>query len=185
MSRLPQATRESVEEDLRETFDDISSGPRGTGATGPMAVLKHSPELLRRATPLFNYLRNECSLPWHVRELALIVTARLTDCQYIWNAHVALGRQSGLNDNLIDSLRDKKPLPQLSPEESAVVNCGTEFFTTRRVSQETFDSVLAVFGRQGLVELTSLMGYYAMLAFNANAVDLGLPHETEESPLPL
>ena len=124
-----------------------------------MAVLKHSPELLRRATPLFNYLRNECSLPWHVRELAMIITARLTDYQYIWNAHVVLGRQSGLNDNLIDSLRDKKPLPQLSPEESAVVNCGTEFFTTRRVSQETFDSVLAVFGRQGLVELTSLMGF--------------------------
>ena len=111
MSRLPQATRESVEEDLRETFDDISSGPGGTGATGPMAVLKHSPELLRRATPLFNYLRNECSLPWHVRELALIVTARLTDCQYIWNAHVALDRQLSLNDNLIDSLRDKKPPP--------------------------------------------------------------------------
>ena len=185
MSRLPQATRESIKEDLRETFDDVSSGPGGTGATGPMAVLKHSPELLRRATPLFNYLRNESSLPWHVRELAMIVTARLTDCQYIWNAHVALGRQSGLNDNLIDSLRDKKPLPQLSPEESAVVNCGTEFFTTRRISQETFDSVLGAFGPQGLVELTSLMGYYAMLAFNANAVDLRLPEETEEPRLPL
>jgi hypothetical protein len=28
------------------------------------------------------------------------------------------------------------------------------------------------------------MGFYAMLAFNANTVDLGLPHATTEPPLP-
>jgi hypothetical protein len=29
------------------------------------------------------------------------------------------------------------------------------------------------------------MGFYAMLAFNANAVDLGLPREMSELPLPV
>jgi len=29
------------------------------------------------------------------------------------------------------------------------------------------------------------MGFYAMLAFNANAVDLGFPHEMAEPPLPV
>jgi len=29
------------------------------------------------------------------------------------------------------------------------------------------------------------MGFYAMLAFNANAVDLGLPQEIIEPPLPI
>ena len=184
MPRLPQPTRESVKEELRDIFDEVSAGPGGTG-TGPMSVLKNSPELARRAIPLFNYLRNESSLPQHVRELAMLTAARAMDCQYIWNAHAALGRQSGLSDNLLNSLRDKKPLPRLSAEEAAVVNCGTEFFTTHRVSQNTFDAMLNLFGSQGLVELTSLMGYYAMLAFNANAVDLGLPHESDEPPLPV
>jgi hypothetical protein len=35
------------------------------------------------------------------------------------------------------------------------------------------------------VELTTLMGFYAMLAFNVNAVDLGLPQELTELPLPV
>jgi hypothetical protein len=35
------------------------------------------------------------------------------------------------------------------------------------------------------VELITLMGFYAMLAFNANAVDLGLPQELTEPPLPM
>ena len=184
MPRLPQPTRESVKQELRDVFDEVSAGPGGVG-TGPMSVLKNSPELARRAIPLFNYLRNESSLPQHVRELAMLTAARAMDCQYIWNAHAALGRQAGLSDNLVNSLRDKKPLPRLSAEEAAVVNCGTEFFTTHRVSPNTFDAVLGLFGAQGLVELTTLMGYYAMLAFNANAVDLGLPPESDELPLPV
>jgi hypothetical protein len=35
------------------------------------------------------------------------------------------------------------------------------------------------------VELTTLMGFYAILAFNANTVDLGLPQERTEPPLPV
>ena len=134
---------------------------------------------------MFNYLRNESSLPQHVRELAMLTTARAMDCQYIWNAHAALGREAGLSNNLVDSIRDKRPLPRLSAEEAAVVNCGTEFFATHRVSENTFDAMMNLFGVQGLVELTSLMGYYAMLAFNANTVELGLPQDTAEPPLPV
>ena len=156
--------------------------------TGPMSVLKNSPEMARRAIPLFNYAGNESSLPQKVRELAMLATARSNPPRagtYIWNAHVALGRQAGLSDELVDALRDKRPLPRLADHEAAVVNMGTEFFTTHRVSQETFDLALRLFGAQGLVELTTLMGYYAMMAFNANAVDLGLPHGHTGPALPV
>ena len=184
MPRLPQVTREEVKEELRAAFDQVSAGPGGVG-TEPMSVLKNSPEMARRAIPLFNYVRNESSLPQKVRELAMLTTARANDCPYIWNAHVALGRQAGLSDQLVDALRDKRPLPRLADDEAAVVNMGTEFFTTHRVSQETFDLAVKLFGAQGLVELTTLMGYYAMLAFNANAVELGLPHGHTEPALPV
>jgi hypothetical protein len=33
--------------------------------------------------------------------------------------------------------------------------------------------------------LTALMGYYAMLSFNANAVELDLPSERTEAVLPI
>jgi 4-carboxymuconolactone decarboxylase len=184
MARIPPVTRERVREDLRRIFDEVSSGPGGVGA-GPMSVLKYSPEMSRRAIPLFNYVRNESSLPRKVRELAMLTTARAKDCSYIWNAHVTLGRQAGLSDALVDALRDRAPLPPMSVEEAAVIKLGMEFFQTNRVSQATFDIALEQFGPQGLVELTTLMGFYAMLAFNANAVDLGLPREMIEPPLPV
>ena len=184
MVRIPPVTRESVPEELRSVFDEVSSGPGGVG-TGPMSILKHSPEMARRAIPLFEYVRNESSLPWPVRELAMLTTARAKDCLYIWNAHAALGRQSGLSDALVDALRDKQPLPPLSAAEAAVINLGNEFFTASRVSEATFNAALEQFGARGVVELTTLMGFYAMLAFNANAVDLQLAHASEEPMLPV
>jgi hypothetical protein len=55
MARIPPVTRERMREDLRSIFDEVSSGPGGVG-TGPMSVLKYSPEMSRRAMPLFNFL---------------------------------------------------------------------------------------------------------------------------------
>jgi 4-carboxymuconolactone decarboxylase len=117
MARIPPVTRERVRADLRSIFDEVSSGPGGVG-TGPMSVLKYNPEMSRRAIPLFNYVRNESSLPQKVRELAMLTTARAKDCPYIWNAHVRLGRQAGLSDALINALRDREPLPPMSVERT-------------------------------------------------------------------
>ena len=115
----------------------------------------------------------------------MLVTAREMDCQFIWNAHAAFGRQSGLSDELVDSLRDKKELPALSEAESAVIDYGRELFRARRVSEGTFQRAMDQFGNRGLVELTTLMGYYSCLAFNINAFEVGLPENITEPPLPV
>ena len=115
----------------------------------------------------------------------MLVTAREMDCQFIWNAHATKGRQDGLPGKVVDDLRDRKVLTGMSDEEEAVVNYGREFFRTHRVSQPTFDAALAQFGVRGLTELTSLMGYYAMLAFNVNAFEEELPAELTEPVLPV
>lgn len=184
MTRISSVTRESVPEALRPIFDEVSSGPGGVG-TGPMSVLKHSPEMSRRAIPLFNYVRNESTVPKKLRELAMLVTARAMDCPYIWNAHAAFGREDGLSDALVNALRDNRPLPPMPAEESAVLNYGMQLLQTRRVRPETFAAVHDLLGTRGLVELTTLMGFYTMLAFNANAVELDLPHHLSEPALPV
>ena len=88
----------------------------------------------------------------------MLTTARAKNCPYIWNAHVRLGRQAGLSDALVDTLRDREPLPPMSVEEAVVIKLGMEFFQTNRVNQDTFDAAMEQFGPQGPVELTTLMG---------------------------
>ena len=184
MARIDPPTREQIKEELWEIFDEVAAPPGGVG-TGPLSVLKHSPEMSRRAAPLFNYVRNESTLPPKIRELAMIVTARATDCVYIWNVHAPTGRREGLSDALVDALRDQKPLPPMSPDEEAVVNLGMEILRTHKVSPQSFQLAWQQFGTEGLVELTTLIGFFAMLAMNANMVELDPPEEPAEPLMPV
>ena len=155
MARIPAITREAVPEELRAVFDEVAAEPGGIG-TGPMSVLKNSPEMARRSRPLFNFVRNESTVPKKLRELAMLLTARAMDCPYIWNAHVGFGREDGLSDTLVDALRDRQTLPPVPPDEAAVIEYATQLFQRRRVAPETFQAVLDLLGSQGLVELTTL-----------------------------
>ena len=186
MARIPLATRDSVPEQQQAVFDTLVRQRGDVPNAGPLAVMIHVPELMRRGEDFRAYLRGDDScLPLKTRELAMILTARELDCPFIWNAHAASARRAGIRDDIVDHLRDNKEIAGLSPDETAVVNYGREFFRTHRVSQTTFDAALAQFGVRGLIELTNLLGYYALLAFNVNAFAVELPTEAAEAPLPV
>lgn len=158
VARIPTANRESVPQDQLAAFDESVKQRGSVPDVGPIAIMINVPELTRRGEHLQAYVGgDESSLPSNVRGLGMILTPLEMDCQFIWNAHAAFGRQAGLSDELVDNLRDKKELPMLSDQDSVVVNYGREFFRTNKVSQATFDSAQAEFGVRGLVELTNLM----------------------------
>ena len=191
MARTPAATTDSVPQEQRATFEQVLQMRGGSSGRGPFSPMLNVPEMAKRSLHLWHYLRGDgtnessLSLSQKTQELAMIVTAREMDCPFIWNAHSASGRRSGLPDALVDNLRDKRELTGMAPDEAAVVHYGQEIFRTHRVSQATFDAALAQFGVRGLAELTNLMGFYATLAFNANAFGMDLPEERTETVLPI
>ena len=186
MARTPAVTRESIAEDQRAAFDEVVQQRCGLPTGGPGSVILNAPEVAKRALGLAGFLRSDSSsLAPRIRELGMLLAARENDCQYIWNAHAPSARAAGLRDDIVDGLRDKRELPSLAADESAVIDYGREFFRTRRVNQATFDAALAQLGAQGLVELTTLLGCYSMLAFNVNAFGVELPAERTEEALPI
>ena len=185
MARLPLATRESVPEAQRAIFDELVQGLGSVPRYGPGSVMVHVPQAHRWLNGLNHYLRNESSLPKKIQELAMLVTARALDCQHIWNAHAASARQAGVSAEIVEALRERQALPALAADESAVVQYGQEFFRTHRVSRGAFQAGLEQFGRQGLIELSMIMGSYSLLALLINAFDSDLPPERTEPLLPV
>ena len=182
MARLPTTTRDMVPEEFREAYDELTAGGPITG--GPGSITIYSPEMARRRAGLTSYLRYETTFPRRILELAIIATARAMDCPYVWNAHAPAARREGVNDALIDALRERQPLPDIGDDERAVINYVSEFYRNHRVSPETFQAALDQFGSQHLVELTTLMGNYAQTAFILNAFEVTLPEGTTEPVLP-
>ncbi len=182
--RTPILTRDQVPDQLRAAFDHETADSGGVVDSGPGSAMINSPEMRRRSNHLVNYLRDESSLPKQIQELVMILTARNMDCQYIWHAHAARARQQGISDEFVDNLRDGRPLPQLSADLQIVVDYVTELFDSHRVSDATFQAAVGRFGALSITEITTLMGYYSLLAFNANAFDIDVP-DGGEPKLPI
>ena len=185
MARLPLASRESVPEKQRDAFDELVKSLGSVPRYGPGSVMINVPSAHQRATALNRYLRNESSLPKKLQELAMLVTARELDCQYIWNAHAASARDSGVGAATVEALRDRKEVPKLADDESAVVRFGQEWFRTHRVSKGTFQAAVEQLGKQGAVELGLVMGNYSLLALLVNSFDVDLPPDRKEPLLPV
>ena len=109
----------------------------------------------------------------------MILTARAMDCQYIWYAHSVGARQQGISQEFIDALRDRKALPRLEDKLQVVVDYVSEIFSTHRSTESTFARALDQFGAPGVTELTTLIGYYTTLAFNANSFDIDVPDDND------
>ena len=185
MARLPQVTRESVPEKQRDVFDEIVKTLGAIPRFGPGSVALHLPHAHQRLMGLNRWLRSESSLPKRLQELVMLVTARELDCQYIWNAHAASARAAGVGDATVVALRDRKELPKLTDDETAVVRFGQEFFRTHRVSRGTFQLAMEKLGQQGAIELGLFLGNYASLALLVNSFDVDLPPDRKEPLLPV
>jgi 4-carboxymuconolactone decarboxylase len=145
----------------------------------------HNPEMAAQVNRLSAFLMAETEIPEKFRRLGALIAARSIDCRYVWNAHAAAGRRAGLDDALVDAIRDQKQLPAMEPNEAAVVRYGLELTGQNKVSQETFDAAVAALGYQGVTEFTTVIGYFRLVGLNANAGDIALPADRAESDLPV
>src|SRR5690242_247637 len=130
LMRLPPATRESVPQDQRDAFDEVVKGYGSIPKYGPGSVMINVPKAHQKVIALNRHLRNSTNVSKKLQELAMLVTAREFDCQYIWNAHAASGRSLGIADGVVDALRDRKELPKLPADELAVIRFGQEMMRT-------------------------------------------------------
>ena len=110
----------------------------------------------------------------------MLVAAREMDCQHIWNAHAGSARDAGVPAAVVDAIRDNTALPALSADESAVINLGREILRNHQVSRGGYQSALEVFGQQGTIELTLVLGNYTMLGMLINTFETDLlPNRSE------
>lgn len=186
MARLPLASRDSVPEKQRSDFDDLMKTTyQEVPRYGPASVMIHVPKVHKIMNALNMYLRNDSSLPKKVQELAMLVTARARDCAYIWNAHAVSARAAGVGDALVNALRERKPLPELTNDERAVVRFANEYFRNHQVSRGAFQDVMEQFGKQGAIELGLILGNYSALALLINSFDVELAPERKEQLMPI
>lgn len=167
-ARLPLlADRATLSESQQAVFDWIVES-RGT-MIRPYEVLLHLPEMARPAAELGHQIRYEGALSDHDRELAIITTAVAHRCGFEWDTHVGLARSAGVDETTITAVRDGDGI--VEPPDDVIVGFVREMCATARASDGTYAAARDLLGSAGVVELTTLVGYYTLLAFVINLAE--------------
>jgi 4-carboxymuconolactone decarboxylase len=181
MTRYATLPIADLDADQQRIHDLIAAGPRGS-VGGPFPALLRSPHLCERVQDLGRFVRFESSLSGPARELAILVTARHWHAQYEWYAHARLARAEGVDQTVIDAVRDDDHSPLDDGELQLVRTFATTLLSTGRVSDETHERAVAMLGERGVVELVGTIGYYCLVSLVLNAAEVAVPGDAELLP---
>ena len=154
-------------------------------AFGPGAIRQYSPPVAESMTAVNDYLRRKSGLDNRLVELAILVTAREMDCVYVWTAHEPPALKAGLQPEIIDVVKFRRPLTKLAEKDAVIVQLGREAFGKHKVSSDTFARAEKQFGKPQLVNIVALMGDYAATTLLLNVADQHVrPKDKALLPLP-
>ena len=174
MPRIPLVAEADMNAEQRRVFGAMIGGQRKSAPVGPLAVAMHRPALAETMSALGLVLRFNSSFEPRLREFTILLTGRYWDCQFEWASHEAEARKAGLSDASIEALRAGGSV-FAAADEQAIHDYGMELLAKHFASDATYQRILGLFGTAGAVELTGLIGYYAMIALMLNAAEFEVP----------
>lgn len=155
---------------------------RKTPVFGPFEPLMYSPEVMTLARAMGDYLRYKPKIGTTLSELVILITARRWTQDYEWYVHAPIARKVGIAEPVIAAIRDGRRPEGMSADETLVYDFTNELQENKRVSDTTFAKAEQRFGKDGVVDLAAVSGYYTFLAMELNMARYPLPKDG--TPLP-
>lgn len=176
LSRLPNVKRDDLDADGKRIYDMLADGQGKTVTpTGPAAISLQSPKVAEAIQMLNQYLRFHGVLKPRDYEVAILVAAREFDQQYEWSGHEMAARNAGVPGAVIDAIKYNKPAEGFSGRDTLLITFARDSFHGHRISSELWAKTVETFGKQGTLELATIIGDYAMAAIMLNATDQHVP----------
>ena len=193
VTRFPILSPTQLSKEQAALIKSLLAGPRGGGESvaaatkrmltgGPFNAWLRSPLLGERLQKVGEYIRFNSSLPQHLNELAILVTARYWTSQYEWYAHLILALKAGLDPKIAATLAQNKRPTKMKKDEAAVYDFCTQLHRKKNVSDAIYQRAVALFGEQGVMDLTGACGYYTAVSMTLNVARVALP-AGEKKPL--
>ena len=133
--RLPLPNREDLDEAGQKAYDrGMTPGATIAGLQGPAGIQLYSPKTAAQSSALNRYLRYDAGFTGHVREVAILITARCCDSQFEWAAHEAEALKEGVPRETIEAIKLGGSLEKLDPTDAIIIQLGREAFLARKVT---------------------------------------------------
>ena len=176
MSRIPKANRESLSAEQQKIWDHIHAARKGGG--GPYSMLMHVPELAARVAATEDYFRLESALSDADREIVILAAARELGAHYPWARHEARARQTGVRNEVIETIRAKESIAEFTPREKLLAEIPLSLMRQHGLSDDLFARAQQELSRRQLIEVIALVGHYSAIGFIANSFAIEAPEDS-------
>lgn len=145
-----------------------------TGDPGPVvAALATVPELLEVCLPFLSTVLNPSSLDARTKEIVIVRTSVLLECEYCVNSHSVVAMDSGLTIAEVRGLRGEADVVLADEREDALLEWVDAVAGGRGAVDDTVAARLGrYFADHEVVELTLLVGATMMLNRFCTALEL-------------
>ena len=172
MARVSLLDKEQASPEFRERFQKMEEG--GHRVLNLFKVMAHSPQVGRRFLGLGNAILFKGVVPPTLRELAILRVGHINQANYEWTQHVPIALRVGVRQAQIDALPEWETSGEFDETEQAILRYTDEETLNIRVRDETFAAVRAILTEEGVVELTTTIGYYGMVCRILEALQVEL-----------
>jgi 4-carboxymuconolactone decarboxylase len=167
--RLRQIAPSDLTRTQRKVYDAVIASrvvelESNGGLPGPFNAMLHSPEVGYSLQALGAQIRATNSLSGRSREIATLAVAAHFDSRYEWARHAIAGRALGLSESELDLICGHTDEELDDSVERAVLDITRRLLTDGDLSNEEYQEAIDHLGEDGLVTLSTLVGYYSMLA---------------------
>jgi 4-carboxymuconolactone decarboxylase len=174
--RLAVLSSDEMTAEQVDLYREILAGPRGPGPravqlssgagglAGPFNAMLYAPTVGHALQELGAAIRFGTKLTPRIREMAILVVAQSWDSGYEQASHELIGRDAGLTEPELDALREGEDPKFADQQESAAYSAVRALTGPGDLADEEYAAAIAALGEEGLVELSTLVGYYATLA---------------------
>jgi 4-carboxymuconolactone decarboxylase len=190
VDRLPLLSPTELDNEQMGLYKRIIEGPRAVGGqrlplldseghlTGPFNAMLHSPALGDSLQALGLSIRFKIHFSERIREIAILTVAAFYGSDFEWISHETLARRIGLSDSDLSAIRRGQENHFCDLTERCVIRTIHRLLRNRDLNDEDYQTAARILGNTGLVELTTLVGYYALLALQLQLFRVAPPDES-------
>ena len=172
MSRLTMLTPDRMNEKQLELYGQLTRNEnpdvRLTNSdgslVGPFNLMVHEPRLGGALQRLGGIILYRGSLSARAREIAILCVAAHQQSAFERSAHEAIGRSAGLTDAEMVAIADRAPLSLPDPIEACVLRVSRALLEQGDLDDAAYADAVSVLGEAGLIELSTVIGYYSLVA---------------------
>jgi alkylhydroperoxidase family enzyme len=168
--RVPPLPDTELNAEQRDILDSVHPLARNANL---FRTMLRFPEAMKGLTAWGRYIQGRKNdLQGRFKEIVILRTAYRGKAAYEWSHHHRIGRETGLTDDELLALKDRRPDHRWNRADAVLIAACDELMADDFISDATWEEMARHFSPKEMVDIVLTSGHYAQVGRIVNALGI-------------